>query len=132
LHKGTHICTVVPPHFVPQMSPQTSQNFNTKYLGYRSEITRLQWARHLAGIWIRIRVLVNIEMGLTECDCETGSAIFGIALFEMWGRVIYVEFCNNAIYFRTSIIWPVSSTVLNLFDFIEKKIEPSNEGAKHS
>jgi len=49
-------------------------------------------------------VLDNIEMGLTEVDCETGSAIFGIALVEMSGRVSYGEFCNNGIYFPTSII----------------------------
>jgi len=47
-------------------------------------------------------VLDNIEMGLTKGDCETGSAIFGIALVEMSGRVSYGEFCNNGIYFRIS------------------------------
>jgi len=94
-------------------------------------MTRLRWARHLAGIWIRIRVLDNVEMSLTERDCETGSAIFGVILVEISGKVIYVEFCNNAICFRTSIIWPVNFNVLHLCGFIEKKIEPSNEGAKH-
>ena len=100
--KSTHICTVVPPHFVSQMSPRTRQDFNTKYLVYHSEITRLRWARRLAGIWIRIRALDNIDMGLTEGDCETGSANFGIALVEISGRVSYVEFCNNGTYFRIS------------------------------
>lgn len=84
------------------MSARTRQNFNTKYLRYRSEITRTRRARLLAGIWIRIRVLDNIDMVLTEGDCETGSAIFGIALVEMSGRVSYDEFCNNGIYFRIS------------------------------
>jgi hypothetical protein len=83
LQRGTHICTVVPLHFVSQMSPRTRQYFNTKYLVYRSEITRLRWARRLAGIWIRIRVLDNIDICVTEGDCETGSAIFDIALVEI-------------------------------------------------
>jgi hypothetical protein len=100
-------------------------------LGYRSEITRLRWAKRLAGIWIRIRVLDNTEMGLTEGGCETGSAIFGIALVDMSGRVSYVEFCNNGIYFRTSIIRPLNCNLLHFCGFIEKNIEPTKEGAKH-
>ena len=47
-------------------------------------------------------MLDNIEMGLTECNCERGGAIFGIALVEISGRVSYVELCNNGIYFRNS------------------------------
>ena len=70
-------------------------------------------------------------MGLTEGERETGSAIFGIALVEMSRRVSYVEFNNNGIYFRTSIIWPVNCSLLHFCGFIEKKIEPTKEGAKH-
>ena len=62
----------------------------------------MKWARRSAGIWIRIRVLDNIEMGLTESDCENGSAVFGIALVEISGRVSYGESCNNGVYFRIS------------------------------
>ena len=47
-------------------------------------------------------MLDNTEMGLTEGDCETGSAIFGIALVEILGRVTCVEIYNNDIYFRIS------------------------------
>ena len=108
--------------FRPSNFSWTRQYFNTKYLGYLSEITRPRWARRLAGIWIRIIVLDNIDMGLTEGDCETGSTVFGIAVVEMSGRVGYVEFCNNGIYFRTSIILPVNCNLLHFCGFIEKKI----------
>jgi hypothetical protein len=33
--------------------------------------------------------------------------------------------------FRKSIIWPVNCNLLHFCAFIEKKIEPAKEGAKH-
>ena len=76
-------------------------------------------------------MLDNTELGLTEGERETGSAIFGIALVEISGRVSYVEFSNNGIHFRTSIIWPVNCSVLHFCGLIEKKFETTKEGAKH-